>query len=205
MFCNSCGAANPDIASFCNGCGKPIARPVAAPARLVSEQFAGSKSDPSPFATAPARAGVSPTAERLVASVLGEHAVFSFPHTLSSTAREEFEKGLAIEVRKNIDDKAIPSSIAAGLLVLILLAAFNMLLACIAGLVAAGIAYKVVTELLTHKHLDAIRNISDEMLVTRYNEAKSDRRAARTRSAIGWGIIAIIAVVLAVAWLAARS
>jgi hypothetical protein len=203
MFCNHCGAANPDVASFCNGCGKPIARPVAAP-RPISEQFTGPKSDPSALAAASARTGVSPTAERLVASVLGEQGLSSVPRTLSTIARKEFEKGLETEVRKNIDDKAIPSSIAAGMLVLILLAAFNMVLACIAGLVAAGIAYKVVSEVLTHKQLDTIANISDEMLVTRYNEAKADRRSARTRSAIGWGVITIVAVVFVVAWLAAR-
>jgi zinc-ribbon domain len=27
MFCNSCGALNPDDASFCSGCGKPLVRP----------------------------------------------------------------------------------------------------------------------------------------------------------------------------------
>ena len=79
-----------------------------------------------------------------------------------------------------------------------------MVLACIAGLVAAGIAYKVVSEFLTHKQLDTIPNTSDKTLVTRYNEAKADRRVARTRTAISWGVMAIIAVVLVVAWLAAR-
>ena len=29
MFCNSCGAPNPDTASFCNRCGKAVVRPVA--------------------------------------------------------------------------------------------------------------------------------------------------------------------------------
>jgi len=85
----------------------------------------------SPLTAASAKVGFSPTAERLVASVIGEHAVFPGPNTLSTTAREEFEKGLATEVRKNIEGKAMPSSIAAGLLVLILLAAINMVLACI--------------------------------------------------------------------------
>lgn len=27
MFCNSCGAPNPDDASFCSGCGKPVVGP----------------------------------------------------------------------------------------------------------------------------------------------------------------------------------
>jgi hypothetical protein len=27
MFCNFCGATNPDDASFCSGCGKPVVRP----------------------------------------------------------------------------------------------------------------------------------------------------------------------------------
>jgi hypothetical protein len=30
MFCNSCGATNPDDAAFCSACGKPVARPPAA-------------------------------------------------------------------------------------------------------------------------------------------------------------------------------
>jgi hypothetical protein len=198
MFCNYCGAPNPDVALFCNGCGKPIARPAAAAVLPISEM------NSSPLTAASAKVGFSPTAERLVASVIGEHAVFPGPHTLSTTAREEFEKGLATEVRKNIEDKAMPFSIAAGLLVLILLAAVNMVLACIVGLVAAGIVYKVVSGHLAHKQLDTIRNTSDEMLVTRYNEAKADRRAARIRAGIGWAVMAIIGVLVAVAWLASH-
>jgi hypothetical protein len=104
MFCNYCGAPNPDGASFCNGCGKPIARPAAAAVLPISEM------NSSPLTAASAKVGFSPTAERLVASVIGEHAVFPGPNTLSTTAREEFEKGLATEVRKNIEDKAMPSS-----------------------------------------------------------------------------------------------
>jgi hypothetical protein len=30
MFCNSCGAPNPDDAAFCSGCGKPVVRPLTA-------------------------------------------------------------------------------------------------------------------------------------------------------------------------------
>jgi hypothetical protein len=30
MFCNSCGATNPDDAAFCSACGNPVARPPAA-------------------------------------------------------------------------------------------------------------------------------------------------------------------------------
>jgi len=30
MFCNYCGAPNPDTASFCNACGKPVVRPARA-------------------------------------------------------------------------------------------------------------------------------------------------------------------------------
>lgn len=30
MFCNSCGVPNPDDASFCSGCGKPLVRPLTA-------------------------------------------------------------------------------------------------------------------------------------------------------------------------------
>ena len=198
MFCNYCGAPNPDVALFCNGCGKPIARPAAAAVLPISEM------NSSPLTAASAKVGFSPTAERLVASVIGEHAVFPGPNTLSTTAREESEKGLATEVRKNIEDKAMPSSIAAGLLVLILLAAINMVLACIVGFVAAGIVYKVVSGHLVHKQLDTIRNTSDEMLVTRYNEAKVDRRAARIRAGIGWAVMAIIGVLVVVAWLASH-
>jgi Zn-dependent protease with chaperone function len=43
------------------------------------------------------------------------------------------------------------------------------------------------------------------MLVSRYNEAKADRRAARTLSTIGWAVIAIIVVIVVIAWVASRQ
>jgi hypothetical protein len=39
MFCNSCGAPNPDDASFCSGCGKPVVGPpMAAPPPMVQPE-----------------------------------------------------------------------------------------------------------------------------------------------------------------------
>jgi hypothetical protein len=61
-----------------------------------------------------------------------------------------------------------------------------------------------VKSMLESKYLRPIADYSDEMLVTRYNEAKAERRAARTRSVIGWAVIAIIFALLFIAWLAAR-
>jgi hypothetical protein len=68
----------------------------------------------------------------------------------------------------------------------------------------AGIVFKVVKGALEDKYLRPIADLSDEMLVNRYNEAKADRRAARTRTAISWAVIAIIVVVLIIAWVAAQ-
>ena len=34
MFCNGCGSANPDDASFCSSCGREVHRTVVAPTRV---------------------------------------------------------------------------------------------------------------------------------------------------------------------------
>lgn len=168
--------------------------PEFAPVRPISELFAAPPLSPAP----PVPLSASPTAARLLASVLN-------PGTLSPQARTEFEQGLSAEVQKSIDNKAIPSSLVAGGLTLILVAGLNMVAALVAALVVTGMVYKVVKEVLEHKHLHPISDMSDEMLVTRYNEAKADRRAARTRTAIEWAVIIVVGVLLLIVWAAARS
>jgi hypothetical protein len=49
MFCTYCGGSNPDNASFCSACGKPIAIAPALPVAIPSTQL-----DPQPVATQPA-------------------------------------------------------------------------------------------------------------------------------------------------------
>jgi len=124
--------------------------------------------------------------------------------TLTLAARTEFTDGLTVEVRRQIEDKCFPGAIAAWIMTLIAIARFSMVLALVLAFVVAGIVFKVVKAILEDKYLRPIAGLSDEMLVNRYNEAKADRRAARTRTAISWAVIAIIAVLLAVAWLAAH-
>ena len=221
---------NEDASPSQTGPWQPLsAFPEFAPVRPISELFASTAAAPAHSAPPPQAAPQqpaavtpvtrSPTAERLLAETLGEFAsepvqaapapvqVLADPgqRTLSPADRKEFEANLAAEVRKKIDDKAIPASMVAGGLVLILLAAVNMTAAFIAGFSAWGITYKVVKDALTSRGLNAIPNLSDQMLVSRYNEAKADRRAARTRSVIGWAVILIVGVVLFVAWVALRS
>lgn len=201
---------------------RPISELFAAPATPAAAAAAAAPAAPvgapvPPSSQAPNKR--SPTAERLLAQTLGEFeadtvqataaparsAADPVQRTLSPADRKEFEAGLTAEVRKKIDDKAMPASLIAGGLILILLARVNIAAAFIAGFIAAGITYKVVKDFFANRDLSAIPNLSDQMLVSRYNEAKSDRRAARTRSAIGWAVILIVGVVLLVAWAALRS
>jgi len=65
MFCNYCGASNPDNASFCNACGKAIARPPAnvAPREEVSAKIAPPgppEETPAAFRVIDHRVGSSP-------------------------------------------------------------------------------------------------------------------------------------------------
>jgi len=244
MFCNFCGAANPDVASFCSKCGKAIERPpgaaaVAAPpaaaqpvaAQSVAGQSTAAKliadvlnSPPAePVAAQPSAAGSvtyvlqtpyaapasTPAAVVPVAGVRQE----AFAGALTPAARTEFREAYAKEVGRQIDDKCIPASIAAGIAALIGVARFTIpefgekngaLFAVVLAFVVAGVVSKIVKSVLEDKYLRPIANLSDEMLVARYNEAKADRRAARTRTAISWAVLAIIAVILLVAWAAAR-
>ena len=239
MFCNFCGAANPDVASFCSKCGKAIERPagaaaVAAPpaaaqpvaaqstaARLIADVLNSPPAEPvaaqpstagsvtyvlqTPYATAAS----APPAVVPVAGLRQE----AFAGALTPAARTEFREAYAKEVSRQIDDKCIPASIAAGIAALIGVARFaipefgeknGLLFAVVLAFVVAGVVSKIVKSVLEDKYLRPIANLSDEMLVARYNEAKADRRAARTRTAISWAVIAIIAVILLVAWAAAR-
>src|SRR5882724_321882 len=110
MFCNSCGAPNPDVASFCNRCGKPIAPVAAAPAEaqpISRVMDVPPATAPSPIASAPIVApravSVSPAAQVAAATV----------GTLSMAARAQFTDGLIAEVNHQIEDKCFPGAIAA--------------------------------------------------------------------------------------------
>lgn len=230
MFCNFCGTPNPDVASFCSKCGKAIERPAgAAPAqvqpaaaqsttgRSTAEQLiAGvlNAPDPAPDAVQPATAApvtyvlqtpysttpIAPAPVAPVAPVRQE----AFPGALTPAARSEFADAYRKEVGKQIDDKAIPAGIAAWIITLIAVFRFNGVVALVLAFVAAGIVSAIVKSVLGDKWLRPIASMSDEMLVSRYNEAKADRRAARTLSAIGWAVIAVIVVIIVIAWAASR-
>jgi hypothetical protein len=203
MFCNYCGSPNPEVASFCMKCGKAIPRISAsepAPEKSVDHIVA---------ATTPSPAYLNPPPSAVLASPVRQE-TFGI---LAPGARTEFIDGLTVELRRQIDDKCFPASLAAGIVTLIAFARFSIpefgdkygfVFAFAAAFVVAGLVFKIAKSVLENKHLRPIADMSDEMLVTRYNEAKADRRAARTRTAISWGVIAIIAIILVIAWLAAR-
>ena len=183
MFCNYCGASNPNKASFCNECGKAIARPPA------------NESLPPEVAPTVPLSGL-----HVVATATGT----SNQGTLTESARIQFADGLTAEIRRNIGDKPIIGACITAILILVVVAGFSKILALVSALVGAGLVFKFVKEALEKKYLQPIAGYSDEMLVARYNEVKADRRAAGTRAAIWWAVILIIGVILAILWLAAR-
>ena len=230
MFCNFCGAPNPDVASFCSRCGKAIERAAAAapaPAQPVAARPAAGQStaeqliagvlnapDAAPAAAQPPAAGsvtyvlqtpysTAPIAAAPVAPVapVGQA---GFAGTLTQAARSEFADAYRKEVGKQIDDKAIPAGIAAWIVTLIAVYRFNGVVALVLAFVAAGIVSAIVKSVLGNKWLRPIASMSDEMLVSRYNEAKADRRTARMLSTIGWAAIAIIVVIIVIVWVASR-
>src|ERR1700733_7470990 len=112
MFCNFCGAPNPDVASFCNKCGKPIAR-AAAPAAAASAeaQPISYVMDVTPPAAASPIASAAMAA--LPASSVSPAALVGAPviGALSPAARAQFTDGLVVEVNRQIGDKCIPAAI----------------------------------------------------------------------------------------------
>lgn len=212
MYCNYCGAANPDAASFCSRCGKAIDRP-AAPVQPATVQATAAQS------TTVRPVSAQSTAEKLIAGVLNSDpaaqpivpaaavpaAPAAFAGTLTPAARTDFVAAYTKEVGRQIDDKTIPAGIAAWIITLIAVYRFSPVFALVLAFVAAGTVSAIVKAVLREKWVRPIADMSDEMLVARYNEAKADRRAARTRIAIGWAVVAIIAVILVVAWVAAHG
>ena len=199
MFCNYCGAPNPDVASFCNKCGKalaaaPASAPVSTPAQSRPINYVVEMAPP-----------VSPVRQETRASIGG---------TLTPAARTEFTNGLTVEVRRQMDDKCIPVGIVAWIITMIAVAGWfsipefgqtwGMVIGLVMAFVLAGVVTKIMNVYLEDKWVGPIANLSDEMLVNRYNEAKADRRASRTRTAISWAVIAIIVFVLVITWVAAQ-
>jgi len=149
-------------------------------------------------------ASPSTSTPAVLALPLRQETYASVGGTLTPAARTEFTDGLTVELRRQIEDKCFPAAIAAWIIALIAVARFNMVLAFVLAFVVAGVVFKVVKAVLEDKYLRPIVHLSDEMPVNRYNEAKTDRRAARTRNTISWAVIAIIFVLLAIVWVAAR-
>ena len=213
MFCTYCGAPNPDVASFCNKCGKPMAVapagvPVQAPPITpVQAQPASYVIEMTPAASpgTPAPVILTPPLRQEPRPASGG--------TLTPAARKEFRDGLTVEASRQINDKCTPAGIAAWILTLIVVARFTitwfgtrtgLIIAVVMAFVGAGIVSQIVKSVLENKYLSPIGDLSDEMLVNRYNEAKADRRAAKTRNAISWAVIAIIGVLLVIGWLAVQ-
>jgi len=121
---------------------------------------------------------------------------------LTPEARAEFRDGLTAEIRKNIGDKPIIWACVVWILVLVLVAGLNKILALVLASGGAAMVFKFVKVALEKKYLQPIPGYSDEMLVARFNEVKADRRAARMRAAIGWAVVVIIAVLLTILFLA---
>jgi zinc-ribbon domain len=71
MYCNSCGAPNPDDASFCSKCGKPVARSptIASSPRDLSEPVPLAKAREAPSRDAAKITPVAPPTEAPRASV----------------------------------------------------------------------------------------------------------------------------------------
>ncbi len=166
--------------------------------RPISELFPATNTEPPEPRTSLRQANASPTALRLLASVLNEGA-------LTEAARIEFMDGLTAEIRKDIGDKPIIGACVTGTLILVLVAGFSKILAVVLASVGAGLVFKFVKDALETKYLQPIPEYSDEMLVARYNEVKADRRAAGTRAAIWWAVILIIGVILTILWFAAHG
>ena len=189
MFCNYCGASNPEGAVFCSTCGKAIPR--------------SSKSESLPSASEKQAVSSSPLSSR--SEVVDTSAAMSSGGTLTQSARMEFVDGLTAEVRRKIGDKPIIWACVTFIAALVLVAGFNKVLALVLGLVGAGLVFKLVKDSLEKQYLRPIAGYSDQMLVARYNEVKADRRAAGTRAAIWWAVILIIGVILLILWVSARQ
>lgn len=186
----------------------------------IAEPSAARQTEPPEPHDSLRQSNVSPTALRLLAGVFdeggltqGERKEFMEGLTtevrrdagpLTPAARIEFMDGLTAEIRKNIGDKPIIWACVVFIITLLLVAGFSKILALVLASVGAGLVFKFVKDALETKYLQPIPGYSDEMLVARYNEVKADRRAAGTRAAIGWAVILIIGVILAILWLAAR-
>ena len=189
MFCNYCGAPNPDGAAFCSTCGKAISH--------------SSTTDSFPHTSEKSAVPSNPLPSR--SEVLDTSTAMSSGGTLTQSARMEFVEGLTAEVRRKIGDKPIIWACVTFIAALVLVAGFSKVLALVLALVGAGLVFKFVKDSLEKQYLRPIAGYSDQMLVARYNEVKADRRAAGTRAAIWWAVLIIIGVVLVIVWIAAHQ
>lgn len=218
MFCNYCGASNPEGSFFCSVCGKAIARQ---PANEASQQMVAPRLAPSPsqvIATLP----VTSPSNAPEGTALPQREAFSpkiaAPHppivpiasdtskegVLTESARAQFVDGLVAEIRQKISDKPIGWACVVFILTLVLLAGINKIFALVSALGGAGLVFKYVKDSLEKKYLQPIFAYSDQMLVARYNEVKADRRAASTRAAIWWAVIILLGVIFVILLFSAR-
>jgi zinc-ribbon domain len=202
MFCNYCGASNPEGSSFCSTCGKAIARPPAnesssrmvapmlapSPSQVVATSPVTSPSNTSGGTVLPQQA-FSPKIATPDPPVVSIATATPKEGILTESARAQFVDGLVAEIRQKIGDKPIGWACVVFILTLVLLTGLKKILAFILALVGAGLVFKFVKDSLEKKYLQPIFEYSDQMLVPRYNEVKADRRAASTRAAIWWQLL----------------
>jgi zinc ribbon protein len=189
MFCNYCGAPNPDGAAFCSTCGKAISH--------------ASSGESLPRASEKPVVPSSPLPSH--SEVVDTSTAMSSGGTLTQSARMEFVEGLTAEVRRKIGDKPIIWACVTFIAALVLVAGFNKVLALVLALVGAGVVFKLVKDSMEKQYLQPIAGYSDQMLVARYNEVKADRRAAGTRAAIWWAVLIIIGIALVIVWISAHQ
>lgn len=189
MFCNYCGAPNPEGAAFCSTCGKAISH--------------SSKDNSFPQGSEKPVVAANPQPSR--SEVVDTSSAMSSGGTLTQSARMEFVEGLTAEVRRKIEDKPIIGACITFIAVLVIFAGINKILALVLALVGGGLVFKFVKDSLEKQYLQPIAGYSDQMLVTRYNEVKADRRAAGTRAAIWWAVIIIIGIVFVIVWITAHQ
>ncbi|MFN8006033.1 MAG: hypothetical protein U0V70_03170 [Terriglobia bacterium] len=147
-----------------------------------------------------------PAPERLPAppQIVDTASAIASGGTLTQNARAEFVAGLTSEVRRKIEEKPYIWAGVTFIAAVVVLAGINKVLALVVAVVGAVIVFTLVKNSLERQYLHPIATYSDQMLVTRYNEMKADRRAAGTRAAIWWAVILIIGVILFLLWASAH-
>lgn len=205
MFCNYCGASNPDDSSFCNACGKTIARPPAheslpqelAPVSASSPQgvvTAAVRLNTAGWTAAPQRQEVPLEIAPLSPNVATIATGTSSQGTLTEAARAQLVEALVTEIRRKVEDKTYIWAGVSFTAAFLLVAGINKVLAPGVALVGAGLVFKFVKDALEKQYLRPIVEYSDQMLHARLNEAIADRNAGAR--AATWVLVIIIFAML---------